>query len=129
MLHRPLPELDALAVQDYIFDARLVRLALVRIAVHRASLADGDHLGRDAASCHARRRRQHEMPELAVGLDLDLAMRILERRFLDLAGDFERIRGVISAPAVMRESRAWYEHAGHGEEQTTGNRCHGFLRQ
>src|SRR5688572_23795788 len=38
MLHRALPEFDALAVQDYIFDARLVRLALVRIAVHRASL-------------------------------------------------------------------------------------------
>ena len=45
MLHAALPQFDALAVENDVFDPRLVRLADMGIAEHRAGLARGDQVG------------------------------------------------------------------------------------
>ena len=91
------------------------------IAEHGAGLAGRDHVRRDAAPLHARRRRQHEAPVLAVDLHLDLAVRILISRFQDRAGDGERLRRVVSAPAVMGDRRARRKDSRQRQEQSAGD--------
>ncbi len=78
----------------------------------------GPRAGRGAPRPAADRRLE---PELAVGLDLDLAMRILEGRFKDLAGDGERFRRVVSAPAVMGDGRSRRKERGQRQEHATGD--------
>src|SRR3979411_1286012 len=86
-----LPQFEALAVENDVFDARLIRIAGMGIAEHGAGLARRDDVWRDAALLHARRRRQDEAPVLAVDLHLDRAVRILVSRFQDLAAGGERL--------------------------------------
>jgi hypothetical protein len=62
VFHSGLPQFDALAVENDIFDPRLVRIAGMRIAEYGAGLARRDHVRRAAAQLHARRRRQHQAP-------------------------------------------------------------------
>src|SRR5260370_28709953 len=90
MFHSGLPQFESLAVENDVFDPRLVRIAGMGIAEHGAGLARRDDIRRDATLPHARSRRQDEAPVLAVDLHLDLALRLLVTRFQDLAGDGER---------------------------------------
>src|SRR6266702_4774965 len=121
MFHSGLPQFDALAVDNDVFDPRLVRIAGMGIAEYGAGLASRDDVRRDAAPLHARRRREDEAPVLAVDLHFDLAVWILVGRFQDLAGDGERPGRVVSAPAVMGDRRARSKSSRQRQEQTTGD--------
>src|SRR5215213_9625007 len=84
MFHSGLPQFDALAVENDVFDPRFVRIAGMWIAEHRAGLASRDDVRRDAAPLHPRWRRQDEAPVLTVDHHLNLAVRILKGGFQDL---------------------------------------------
>jgi hypothetical protein len=49
--HSGLPQFDAFAVENDVFDARLVRISGMGIAEHGAALARRDAVRRDAARC------------------------------------------------------------------------------
>ena len=121
MFHSGLPQFDALAVENDVFAPRLLRIAGMGIAEHGAGFARRNHVRRDAAPLHARRRRQDEAPVLTVDHHLDLAVRIFEGRFQDLAGDGERFGRVVSAPSVMGDRCARSKSSHQRQEQTTGD--------
>src|SRR4029453_12332749 len=101
-------QLYRLAVDQDALGAHLLGLVAVRVALDRRGRAGLQPLLRQPAILHARWRRGRPGPGLAwrgsfsLGVEADMAMRVLVAGLDDLAGELEHFAGVVFAPAVMR---------------------------
>ena len=94
--------LVGLAVDRDALGAHLVLLDRGRIAIGRDGLADRDERRGRAAVHHARGRRERHGPLLSVPFTVMRGVRVLVFRGDDRAGDGDRLRRIVAAPAVMR---------------------------
>src|SRR6266850_2104153 len=98
-------QLGGLVLDRDALGAHLFRLGAVRVALDRRRRAGLEHLLLEPAALHARGRRKNHVPGLARRFETHMAVRMLIAGLDDLAGEFQRIRAVVLAPAVVRRRR------------------------